>query len=72
MEYITEPRGGWDERSDGYTAIVGVIIGGTEYSCYLTDVFTDTHGNNLTVDFPLRENIEKTIDVERHSPEYKV
>lgn len=72
MEYVTERRGGWDEWSDEYKAIVGVIMGGAEYGRFLDDVFTDTDGNSVEVEFPMRDEIDSMIDIERYDPEYEI
>lgn len=72
MEYVTERRGGWDEWSDEYKAIVGVLIGGTEHSRFIDNEFTDTDGNPVEVEFPMRDEIDSTIDVERYDPEYEI
>jgi len=73
MRYITERRGGWDEWSDEYEAILGVRIGDTEYSRFIDDgEFTDANGNELEVEFPMRDEIDSEILIERYEPEYEV
>lgn len=73
MEYITERRGGWDERSDEYKAIIGVKIGGRDFSRFVDDgELTDTNGNEVAVEFPMRDTIDSEILIERYEPEYSV
>lgn len=73
MEYITERRGGWDEWGDEYEAIMGVCIGGEEFSRFIDDgAFTDADGNEVEVEFPMRDEIDSEILIERYEPEYEV
>lgn len=72
MEYITEVRGGWDEWSDEYEVILGVIIDNKEYDRVVKDTFVDENGNQLDVEFPLRKEIGRTISIERYEPEYQL
>lgn len=72
MEYIIEYRGGFDEWSDEYKAVLGVrLADGTEISRFPNDIFTDQNGNELEVEFPARRHSDRDIKIERYAESYK-
>lgn len=74
MEYITEPRGGWDEWSDKYEQIQGLKLDTGEVinTRFIDNQFVDTNGNRIEVELPARKRIDEEITVERYEPDYSV
>lgn len=71
MEYITKVHGGWDEWDEKYYAVVGLRLDdGTEIKARVFDEFTDTDGNPVRIELPMRDDIDGCITVDRDEPSY--
>lgn len=72
FQLITERRGGWDEWSREYRAVVGVSFpDGTErMALRFDDTFEWYDGRQLVVEFPQRVH-DRDITIECYEPEYE-
>jgi hypothetical protein len=63
LEYITEKRGGYDEWSDTYKAIIGIKIGDSEIEkrFFYDGKFIDENGDILEVNIPGRKHDDITV-----------
>lgn len=70
FQYIVEKRGGYDEWSDEYNAVVAISFpDGSEFRTrFFDDEFETAEGHTLQVEFPSRPN--DSISVEQYDPSY--
>lgn len=54
INYVTKVRGGYDEISDRYEAITGIIVDDYEFGDreFYNGVFVDSNGDTLEISFP--------------------
>lgn len=72
MEYDITKLNEQDEQLHTTKKIIGLIINGTEYPGRLIPDFTDSDGNQLTVELPIQKNsVNTTIYIEKERPEYE-
>lgn len=74
VEYITEKRGGFDEWSDTYEAIVGVKIAGMNLGkkrFFNEGRFVDKNGDLLEVNIPGRKSDHITVQSSGRSYDFK-
>lgn len=64
MEFITETRGGWDEYSDSYQAVLGIEFEtGERIESRVIEDFTDSDGCRVVIELPMRTHGEITIEL---------
>lgn len=71
FQYIVEKRGGYDEWSDAYNAVIAISFpDGSEFRTrFFDDEFETADGHALQVEFPSRPN--DSISVEQYEPSYE-